>query len=985
MGRRNLSALLVGYARKKAGAPGPLTVSISMLGVLAAGPSMAQQATTGAELESVTVSASRISIAGYDQPTPVTVLGSEQLETEAKPDIADAIRQLPAFGGSSSPNNQVNSSLIVSGVAGLDLVDLRNLGVNRTLVLFDGQRVVSSNIRGGVDLSTLPSSLVERVDVVTGGASAAWGSDAVAGVVNLIINKKFSGIQVNVEDADNWEGGHPTRKTEISLGTDFDDGRGHFILSGSYTDSPDAYFGNQLEGYQAQKLISNPVCGTGTCPAGTPQLVHANNVGLYGYSEGGVIAGGPPGFTNIQFVGPNATPTPYNVTDVSGGLYAVGADSTHNDVNPLAIPLKTYTAFSYGSFDVTDNVKFSVQLNYGQSESLNDTFTDYSQNTITPNNAYWQQELAAYPGLAAQYAAAGSPTFQLGTLNTNNLNGGALNSLQQLENTVGGTVSDNYRQLERGVFTLSGKLGDNWSWDAYYQHGEVRTTYTALNNAENTLYNNATNAVYVTPTNVGASGLQVGTIACASPSGALIPGCSPLNVFGNGVASQQAIAYIQGAARAGQDAQTAVLLENVVSASAQGELPFGFPAGRVATAFGASYRTEGGDQIATALAAQRPTNFPYGNFSDFSGQYHVEEGFIEVNAPLLKDTFVDSLNANAAVRVTDYSTSGTVETWKFGLTSHVTPDVGLRATYSHDIRAPDLQELFSGGTLIAGGNPIDPHTGKPTVNQVFDLSGGGNQKLTPEQGATTTAGIIFTPHWVNNLSVSLDWYQIIIEKAIDTFNANQIISQCIAGNSVFCSSLVFGGPGGALSQVNEGFLNADADSTSGLDLAADYRMPFMDGNLAFHLAGNYTFEETFEALGTSTDFANSLGFDSSWPDFADGVPKFRGTAAATYTQGPWSGTLQGRFIGAAKLNNGWAQGVNVDNNNVPAVAYLDMRLSYRLPHFDIYGAIDNVTNVFPPILPLSAFTGDPSFTTPTRDDVYDSFGRVYRVGIRARF
>jgi iron complex outermembrane recepter protein len=208
--------------------------------------------------------------------------------------------------------------------------------------------------------------------------------DAVAGVVKLIINKKFEGVQVIVEDADNWEGGYPTPKTEISMGTDFDDNRGHSNLSGSYMDSPDAYFGNQMEGYQAQKLSSNPACGTGTCSTGQPTLVHANNVGLYGDSAGGVITVGPAEFNNIQFVGPNATPTPYNVTDISGGLYAVGADSTHNDINPLAIPFKTYTAFSCGSFDVTDIVKLSVQLNYGQSESSNDTFADYSQNTIQP-------------------------------------------------------------------------------------------------------------------------------------------------------------------------------------------------------------------------------------------------------------------------------------------------------------------------------------------------------------------------------------------------------------------------------------------------------------------------------------------------------------------------------------------------------------------------------------------------------------------------
>lgn len=961
----------------------------------AADASADQAAAAGAppatELQEVTVSASAISIAGYEAPTPVSVIGLQQLQTEAQPDIADTIRELPQFGGSSSPNNQVNSTLVVSGTAGLDLVSLRNLGQNRTLVLFDGQRVLASNIRGGVDMSTVPSTLVERVDVVTGGASAVWGSDAVAGVVNMVLNKNFNGAQVNYEYGNDWDGPqHSENRLDITLGTPFADGRGHIELSGSYWNSPNAVFGNEQVGNHYQKLIANPACAGGTCPAGQPALITVNNGGLYGFTQGGVITGmtgAAAALNNIQFVGPNGTPVPYNVSNVTGGLYATGpsVDTELNNQNLLTIPLKSYTGFALASFDISDNLKASIQLNYGQTSSENDTYPNYNAYSIAPNNAYLQQVLAANPSFAAAYAAAGSPTLTVGTTDSNNAFGGTYQSLSQLASTLGGTVNLNYRRLERGVFSLDGKISDNWTWNFYYQGGEVYVNTDAINNANLPFQNNAVNAVYVTAANQGTSGIPIGTITCASnllPAGTAgaTTNCAPLNILGNGVASQEAINYIQSSARSGGDQQWSVFTENVVSAQAQGTLPIGLPAGRVATAFGAQYRTEEGDANATPLASCHCT-FPYGNFSDFFGKYNVKEAFMEVNAPILKDMGVKSLNLDAAARATDYSTSGYVTTYKFGLVTQIVDQLSLRAVYSRDIRAPDLQELFSPGTLIAAGSLVNPFNHVLTPN-VFNLSGGGNRNLVPEQGTTKTIGLVITP--VPSLNIAIDWYDIVITDAIDTFGTNTILAQCAAGNSVFCQSVII--KNGTLVQVNEGYINADVDQTSGFDVSADYHVPFMAGALAFHLGTNYTFSETFKALGQQYDFANCLSFDCNTPSYASGMPKFRGIASGTYTQGPWTLTLQGRFIGSAQLCNCWVQGVSVDNNDVPFVKYLDVRASYKLgDHFVIYGAVDNLTGVVPPEILFDANIGDPSFTNPIRDDIYDYLGRQWRLGVRARF
>ena len=200
--------------------------------------------------EVVTSSASRLQIQGYEAPTPVTVIGIEQLQRDAKPDLGDSIREMPSVGISDSPGNGSHSGNASQGDAGIDTVNLRNLGVVRTLVLFDRQRVVTSNPNsdnapaiGGVDLSTLPSNIIERIDIVTGGASAQWGSDAVAGVVNLVINKHFSGLRGNVSYGDSEHQDRSIFKAELSAGFDWMGGRGHTVLAGTYTMAPDAFFG----------------------------------------------------------------------------------------------------------------------------------------------------------------------------------------------------------------------------------------------------------------------------------------------------------------------------------------------------------------------------------------------------------------------------------------------------------------------------------------------------------------------------------------------------------------------------------------------------------------------------------------------------------------------------------------------------------------------------------------------------------------------
>jgi outer membrane receptor protein involved in Fe transport len=297
-------------------------------------------------------------------------------------------------------------------------------------------------------------------------------------------------------------------------------------------------------------------------------------------------------------------------------------------------------------------------------------------------------------------------------------------------------------------------------------------------------------------------------------------------------------------------------------------------------------------------------------------------------------------------------------------------------SYSFDIRAPQLFDLFNTGTPVTG-TAIDPNTGLGVT--IFSTSQ-GNKTLQPEESTTTSVGFVLTPHWLPGLSVSLDYYNIDINGAFATFNTATTLAQCAAGVQSFCDNLRFDGPNGALSEIFNQPINADKLKTSGLDFSLDYRNFVGAGAINVSMVAGYMFEQELTRLGVPFDYAGSIGNDSS----QQGMPKFNATASLTYVQDAWSGTVQTRVVGKAKLNTAWGP-LDVDNNDVPARYYLDLRGSYKWDNgIQVYAAIDNVLDKDPPVVPFSA-NGASGFETPFVDAIHDSFGRVWRAGIRAKF
>ena len=521
----------------------------SMAAMLAAISATAEAQDT-TQPESVTVSASRISIQGYEAPTPVTVIGVEQLNRDAKTDIGDEIRELPSVGISDSPGNGSHSGNASQGDAGIDTVNLRNLGVVRTLVLFDGQRVVTSNpnasappLIGGVDLSTIPNSVIERVDVVTGGASAAWGSDAVAGVVNLVINKTFTGVKANVEYGNDQYTDQEKYKAQFTAGTNFLGGRGYTEFAADYTMSPNAFFNWSRPWYGNQQALFP--CAL-VNPGNKATLCHVGNYGSNALTNGGLISasvgssaantaainllgqgyagvGATPAAANalrgIQFVVPGAQAVPFNFGISSGSLCTqCSGNGVSNAANtdiangPLTgVPYHNLTLFSYTRFKLTDDISASIMLNYGANgEESQANNGRAAATTIKIDNPFLPTSVQA------QMIAGGIPSVTVGTAASQNMMPGNV-TLANYQQAVAANFIQNYRQLMRGVFTLEGSyklFGEDWSWNAYAQNSSVRERQFAPYNTYNQNYSNAVDAVRVTAT--GADSLGGGNAALAA-------------------------------------------------------------------------------------------------------------------------------------------------------------------------------------------------------------------------------------------------------------------------------------------------------------------------------------------------------------------------------------------------------------------------------------------------------------------------------------
>ena len=926
--------------------------------------------------ETVTVTGSLVSNAAFAAPTPVTAVGADQIEERSAGSIYDAIKVIPQLASTTGPTS--NSSGAQS--ASKSNLNLYNLGSTRTLVLIDGERHVPDGQTNVFDTNLIPVSLVKRIDIVTGGASAAYGSDAVAGVVNFVLDQEFEGFKGDMHAGISQYGDDVEFEPSLAWGTPLLHGHAHFIIGGDVTiaEGTGNFFARGWGRLEPGEFTTPAVR-----PVGMPANLAVNDVSTSAYNASGLIVSGP--LKGIAF-GDNGTTSQFQFGTIVGSTEMQGGNDYGSVINPDEALVAAYdrgallTRFEY-DFDSKLVQSAYASFNYGHLNTFGDSFgaqvPNFNQYTVLSNN----------PFLPASVVAA---------MATNHITSFAYSATRDYD--LGSIASRNRTDSMQGNIGINGAFSSSWAGDWAWKANLGIGAAAFQPDIHNTpVQADFFESAYVVP---GPNGTPVcGPVATnpyfnaqnpilkANLLATLQPGCVPYNIFGTNLAQNQgAISYFNNASE--EDNEFRQYTFNLDFTGA----PFTLPAGEVGVAVGYDFRR---DAINTVNCAECQLNALMNqNYSTFLGQILVNEFYAEADIPVLKDfeiggvSVAQSLGINAAVRNTNYSTSGDVTTWKVGLTWDIDESWRVRATRSFDIRAPNLNELFNPGSQ---GNAN-------VTNQVTQTSGFiktntvGNLALKPEEGNTTTAGIVFQPSWdiLSGLNMSLDYYHIQLHKAISTLPVQTVLNDYFSNpNSVYGQFVV---PSTAtsvgVSTVNSPELNLNSILTDGANLEVDYNFPFvpdMLGTLNMRALG--TWVDQFKTA-TLTGTQNSVGLAADPRMFwsillTHSFDRFQTDLQTRYTSPTlFSNTLIGLdqcgcAVGSAAYNALAAQSNSINRNIWPGALYFDMRFAYDVydksdsKKIQLYLNINNIMNKQPPII------ADQIGNSP-----WDLVGRDFKLGVR---
>jgi len=896
-------------------------------------PAMAQVETSAVSADDeadkeITVTATRIKDANFEAPTPMLAIGSDLVDQRGSTNIANIINELPAVTGTITPS----SSNLNSRQNGVNAIDLRGLGTNRNLVLINGRRGTPFDEFENIDLNAVPSLAIDRVEVVTGGASAAWGSDAISGVVNLVFNDKIEGVKFNAQYGQSSRGDAENLRLSGVFGSKFGGGRGHVLLAADYDRNKGIPEGRARKWQRrSPALLNNPADVNDA--DGIPQYVIRDNAVLFLGSPNGVTLPGAGPTGNLEFF-PDGTVRPRELGENLGGSHMVGGSGARlADRVALLIPTERFSVLGAARYEIVDGITLFGEASFARSKSrgaLVDAFS-FGGAVIRPDN----------PFLPASIAALNQP-FAL------------FRTFEEFPSITSVSVNETMRF----VGGVRGSLGSSWSWDASLQHGRTDFSNDQPFNLLPAKLALAADAVRDPSTN---------QIICRANLGGAngAPGCAPINLFGKGSPSAAAIAYVTGIGTSDTK-----IRQTIMSANLSGELFQGW-AGPIQTSFGIEHRKESLDRKVNAPNDNE--EFLIVNAQPLRGKYHVTEGYAEVAVPIIAGA--QKLDFNGAVRLTDYSTVGRVVTWKAGLVFSPIEELRFRGTISRDIRAPSIGETFVESVLLFE-NVANPFNGNIDFVQV-PLS--GNSNLTEERALTKTAGVVLT---TGRFKASLDWYDINLKDAIGALGAQDIADRCFKGEQDLCSLISFGSNQTILSVKNQN-LNLGSFQVQGLDFDARYALPVGSGKLSLGFVASYLIDKKIAPTGgTLIDVAGEVGPTST----GFGSPDFKATFSANYDVGPWGFFGQLRYIGSGIYDATFGpEQLSAKENHIGAVAYLDLSVKYDLDALvgseaQIYAGMDNVLDRDPPVAPLNFISN-----TATNAAHYDVVGRKFYVGVRAKF
>uniref|UniRef100_UPI0035CA13EF TonB-dependent receptor domain-containing protein n=1 Tax=uncultured Sphingomonas sp. TaxID=158754 RepID=UPI0035CA13EF len=987
----------------------------------------------------IVVTGSRIpQSANLTSISPVTVVTSQDIKLQGSTRIEDLLNSLPQVSAG-------QSSGLSNGADGTATVDLRGLGPKRTLVLVNGRRLMPGDPGGSAaDLNAIPSSLVKRVEVLTGGASATYGADAVAGVVNFVMDTDFTGVRLDGQyslfnhdnrstitpsllDARTNAGltgyGYPqgvsndggTVDASLTVGAGLDDNRGHVTAYLGYRKVNAVLESNRDYSACTIQNSSATALQCGGSSTSTPGNVILYNGGTSTFFQVGPNRTLLPGRTRYNFAPTNYFQRPDE--RYTAGFFA------HYDISDA---IKPYAEFSF--MDDRSVAQIAPSGDFGNTLTINcdnPLMSAQQRSVICANENLINGTLGNFPLTAVSNPGA-APTTYFDPLTGTTYNKAFFQLLKR--NVEGGPRQADLEHTQyRGVFGVKGDLGHTWSYDAYYQYG--RTIYSQTYSNEFSAARLAKALDAVTDTRAGSA--TAGQTVCRSVTTGEDPNCVPYDILGGNI-TPGALNYVNATGF-----QKGIVSEQIASGSITGQLgQYGikspFADDGISINIGGEYRKE-------SLNLQTDNEFSTGDLTGqgsptlpISGSFHVVEGFGEVQAPLVHDNFIYDLSFNAGYRYSAY-TIGTgrtfdTNTYKLGLEFAPIRDIRFRASYNRAVRAPNLNELFTtqhvaldGSTdpcsnkvitaadvgCIATGLRVGQRTPSNPAGQYNGLVGGVNT-LNPEVAITKSFGVVLQPHFIPRLAISVDYYDINVKKAIQGFGADAIITACVATQNPLACGLIHRNPvSGSLWLTNDGYIsdleqNIGGVHTKGIDINASYSTPVRNwGSLSLSMVGSYLdsfkvnngLSPTYDCAGYYGVTCSNLTGSPTAPN-----PKWRHKARVTFTLPDGIGlSAQWRYFDSVKVDyssTDTALAANYFNfgAKIPAQSYFDLAATFAVgKNYTFRLGANNLLDRQPPLVTSGDASGNSNAcpTGPcngnTYPAVYDALGRYIFAAVSLNF
>lgn len=953
------------------------------------------------QVEAVVVTGSRIRRNEFTSSAPIQVITAEQATLEGLVDTAELLQQSTVASGSFQLNNQL-TGFVTEGGGNINSVSLRGLGANRTLVLLNGRRLGPAGTRGqvqAVDLNVIPQSMIERVEILKDGASSIYGSDAIAGVVNIITRTNLDGVELSGYVNRSFDGGGDTQRWNAAWGRTFD--RGYVSAALDYYRQDPLRRGDREDTACLSDYLFDPVTmdrvdwidqatGEPVCYNLFAQVIRANT-GLgsrdHIYELPGINYAVPGNDSQIPGMA------------VEGRVGYPGTYTYRQDMHPfydratILSPVDRWTFTATGGFDLTPNTEIYAEFLYNKRISEQDGVRQFFPTTsaFIPG--------AARPGGGAWVGATILPIIP--------------------------KTSDSDQEIDyyRGVLGIRGNFGANagflsgWDWDIYGQYSRSDGDYT-----NQIIY--ADRVAAVTGVNVAVTALLPGDPGCYE--GPLITNvsgysCSSLPITGIPWTSERVLrGNFNDAERDflfADETGNTIYEHQYVEGSIAGDL-FDLPAGTVGAALGFQIRREeiddqpGANAQASNLWGQTAAGRTMGSDT-------VREVFAEFEVPLIRGfSFIEDLTANLSGRWSDYDSYGESSTYKVGLNWQITPAWRLRATHGTSFRAPALYELFlANQTSFLGQTSVDPcinwqdstndrirancaAAGVPSgytaagSSSALIITGGGIGVLEPETAEATTFGVIWTPAFID-FSIALDYFDIEVEDEVRTFGAGNILAQCYGATDYptnpFCTLFTRAAPTdptrpNQIITVNNSYVNVASQSNRGLDLTVRYSHEFSFGDLTLDGAATWQLEDVTQLLGVGT------------PEDSNGEttePDFTGRVSARFDRGDWTAFWSVQMIGKASdteefggdvfnsTRYGTAPGMAVPvyyKQFTEFTSYHDMSVRYRMDDWTFQVGVQNVFDERPPSQSAGQFR-----IGTAAINLYDMIGRRAFVSVNRRF